>query len=207
MRACFPSPLCTAARGLALARAFVRARTDARRPITRCVPWSRGERETRHDERAPERGCRGRAALLAPTRLQGARGVVFRGAANVHRSVHRGVRTARCGAQRTRPHPRPRQRQVVADGRLGVAAADQGARAAARLVGVHVAAQILVAQHDATAVARARRRRARCNGRGSEQQAVARRLRGGWRGANVGRVAPKSRRVEGGLEKLPTDHE
>ena len=25
--------------------------------------------------------------------------------------------------------------------------------------------------------------------------------------ANVGRVAPKSRRVEGGLEKLPTDHE
>ena len=24
---------------------------------------------------------------------------------------------------------------------------------------------------------------------------------------NVGRVAPKSRRVEGGLEKLPTDHE
>ena len=25
--------------------------------------------------------------------------------------------------------------------------------------------------------------------------------------SNVGRVAPKSRRVEGGLEKLPTDHE
>ena len=29
-----------------------------------------------------------------------------------------------------------------------------------------------------------------------------------WRSlTNVGRVAPKSRRVEGGLEKLPTDHE